>query len=184
MGEKIFDADIFNPFTRYNINIRDILPKAITKLQVCLSKKSYETYVEVGNDKTYDVYAEYLSAVDALPVEMQDKMNYDPQAVVLDINGRFIRGVECKLGLYINDKTIVERTFYVDGFNPMSRYSVDLNEAIVDIADIVYEQIKKSDIKNMWDDYDLINIKGLSINQIRELSPAKRDEMLRRLRHN
>ena len=31
--EKMFDANQFNPFTRYSIDIRDILPKAITKLQ-------------------------------------------------------------------------------------------------------------------------------------------------------
>jgi hypothetical protein len=45
-------------------------------------------------------------------------------------------------------------------------------------------KIKRNDVRNMWDDYDLINYRGLSINQIRELHPAKRNEMLRRLRRN
>jgi hypothetical protein len=36
--EKVFNADQFNPFTRYSIDIRDILPRGITKLQKVLSK--------------------------------------------------------------------------------------------------------------------------------------------------
>ena len=53
-----------------------------------------------------------------------------------------------------------------------------------DIAENIEAKIKKNDVRNMWDDYDLINYRGLSINQIRELHPAKRAEMLRRLRRN
>jgi hypothetical protein len=74
--------------------------------------------------------------------------------------------------------------FYVDGFNSVARWSVDLTDAVVEIADSIFEKIKKNDIKNMWDDYDLINYKGLSINQIRELSSSKREEMLRKLIRN
>ena len=38
LSEKIFDADQFNPFTRYSINIRNILPRTITRLQKIASK--------------------------------------------------------------------------------------------------------------------------------------------------
>ena len=37
--EKMFNADKFNPFTRYSIDIRDILPRAITRLQKTLSNE-------------------------------------------------------------------------------------------------------------------------------------------------
>jgi hypothetical protein len=111
-------------------------------------------------------------------------MRYNPQVITQKIEEKTIRGVECKIGLYINDKPIVERIFYVDGFNPVARWSVDVVDAVVEIAEAIENKIKKSDIKNMWDDYDLINIRGLSINQIRELSPINRNEMLRKLRHN
>jgi len=188
LGEKIFDADQFNPFTRYSIDIRDILPRAITKLQKILSKRNYDfrSVFDVVNEtaatKENDLYQYHLAMIDAYPEEYRETMEYNPQPIIQQIEEKTIKGVECKIGFYINDKPIVERLFYVDGFNPEARWSVDVPYAVVEIADIIFKHIKRNDIKNMWDDYDLINIKGLSINQIRELSPAKRDEMLRKIR--
>ena len=181
LGEKTFDADQFNPFTRYSIDIRDILPKAITTLQKTLSKRNYETQI---NEDLFDAYRYYQKMVSLYPQEWRREMYYNPQPIVQQIEEKTIRGVECKIGFYINNKPIVERIFYVDGFNPVARWSVDLTDVVVMITNTIFEKIKKSDIKNMWDDYDLINIKGLSINQIREFSPAKREEILRKLKQN
>lgn len=182
LGEKVFDADKFNPFTRYSINIREILPRAITRLQVMLSRKSYDSMIDVGNDEYYDLYEHYLNMMYAYPTHMRPDMVYSPPSIVQQIEEKTIRGVECKIGLYINENPIVERVFYVNGFNPIARWSVDLTQAVVDITDIIADQIKRSDYKNMWDDYDLINQMGLSINQIRELDLYKRNELIRKLR--
>ena len=178
LGEKVFDADQFNPFTRYSIDIREILPRAITKLQKVLSKRSYQTEL---NEKL-DLFQYHQKMISLYPQEWRRDMRYNPQPIVQQIEEKVIRGVECKMGFYINNKTIVERLFYVDGFNPVARWSVDLTDAIVEVANTIFNHIKRDDIDNMWDDYDLINIKGLSINQIRELPSAKREEMLRKLR--
>ena len=180
MCEKVFSADQFNPFTRYSIDIREILPKAITSLQKILSRRNYETQFS----ETLDFYKYNQKMISLYPQEYRKEMYYNPQAIVQQIEEKTIRGVECKIGFYINDKPIVERMFYVDGYNPIARWSLDLTCTVIQIADSIFNLIKRNDIKNMWDDYDLINIKGLSINQIRELSPIKREEMLRRLRHN
>jgi hypothetical protein len=178
--ENVFDADQFNPFTRYSIDIREILPRAITKLQKTLSKRSYET--QISDD--FDLYQYHQKMINLYPQEYRSDMRYNPQSVVQQIEEKTIRGVECKIGFYINDKPIVERIFYVDGFNPVARWSVDVVDVVREITNTIFNQIKRNDIKNMWDDYDLINIRGLSINQIRELSPAKRDDLLRKLRRN
>jgi len=188
--EKIFDADQFNPFTRYSIDIRDILPRAITKLQKTLSKRTYDTVFDVGMDKSYDLHSSHLNILDSFPQDIRNDLQYNPKSIVQQVEDKTsssvelktIRGVECKIGLYINGNPIVERLFYVDGFNPISRWSVDVTHSVVDIADLIYDKIKKIDVKNMWDDYDLINYRGLSINQIRELSPQKREEMLRKFK--
>lgn len=178
LGEKIFDADQFNPFTRYSIDIRGILPRSITRLQKILSKRNYQT--EYFDD--LDFYQYYQKMIFLYPQKYRKEMHYNPQTIVQHIEDKTIKGVECKIGLYINDKPIVERVFYVDGFNQVARWSYDLIYVICDIADTIFELIRKNDIKNMWDDFDLINKNGLSMNQIRELSPVKRNEMLRRLR--
>ena len=191
--ETIFDADKFNPFTRYSIDIRDILPKAITRLQKTLSERSYDVMAEIGRVDTsdddsemlaYDLYGYNQSMINCYPKEWRNDMRYNPKTVVQQIENKTIRGVPCKIGLYINQNPIVERKFYVNGFNPIVRQSVDVVYVVSDIAKIIENKIKKNDIRNMWDDYDLINYRGLSINQIRELHPAKRAEMLRRIRGN
>jgi len=191
--EKMFDADKFNPFTRYSIDIRDILPRAITRLQKTLSRRSYDVIIGVGRldglddeseEQIYDLYGYHQKMINSYPKEWRTDMRYNPQSVTQQIEQKTIRGVPCKIGLYINENPIVEREFFVDGFNPVARQSLDIMYAVTEITDMISEKIKKSDIKNMWDDYDLINYRGLSINQIRELSPFKREEMLRRLRRN
>ena len=189
--EKIFDADQFNPFTRYSIDIREILPRAITKLQKTLCKRNYLTKAEVGRvdvnseestQIAYDLYGYVLDMIDLYPREWRDGMYYDPEPIIQQIEEKTIRGVECKIGFYINDKTIVERVFYVDGFNPTARWSIDIVDTVDEIADTIFNQIKRSDVRNMWDDYDMINVMGLTINQIREFNLPKREEMLRKLR--
>ena len=193
--EKIFDADKFNPFTRYSIDIRDILPRAITRLQKTLSKKKYDILYDAGrvnpNDESleaerviYDLFHYNQNIIESYPQQIRNDLRYNPQPIVQQIEDKTIRGVECKIGFYINENPIVERLFYVDGFNPVARYSLDVVEAVVEIANAIRSKIISSDQKNMWDDYDLINIRGLSINQVRELSPAKREEMLRKIRKN
>ena len=178
LGEKSFDADLFNPITRYSIDIRHILPKIITNLQKVLSKRNYTT--NIGNG--FDLFIYNKKLINSYPQNIRESLRYNPQPITQKIDDKIIKGVECKIGLYINDKPIVERLFYVDGYNVVARWSVDLINEVIFATDTIYHHIKNSDVTNMWDDYDLINLRGLNINQIRELSPAKRDEMLRKLR--
>lgn len=178
--ERAFDADQFNPFTRYSIDIRNILPKSISCLQKMLSKKSYDVDLDVGNDKSIDLYGYYENIVKE---KYDNDIEYNPISVTQYIKDAnlTIRGVEFKLGFYINDNPIVEREFFVDGFNPISRWSVDLLDAFIPISYEIENNIKTSDVKNIWDDYDMINILRLNFNQIREFSPEMRANMLKKL---
>lgn len=196
--ESMFDADKFNPFTRYSIDVRDILPRSITRIQKTLSRRSYDVVADVGRadvsrgdtlepvleEQSYDLFGYRQGMINSYPKRYRNEMRYNPQSIVQEIGEKTIRGVPCKIGLYINENPIVEREFFVDGFNPVALVSLDIMYVVTDIAEIIEAKIKKNDIRNMWDDYDLINYRGLSINQIRELHPAKRAEMLRRLRRN
>ena len=178
LGEKVLNADLFNPLTRYSIDIRNILPRIITRLQKVLSKRNYTTELDEG----FDLFVYNKKMINAYPPKQRQEMRYLPKSVTHHIEDKVIKGVECKLGFYINDKPIVERMFYVDGYNPVAKLSLDLIEEVVDCTDMIFEEIKQSDINNMWDDYDLINIRGLTINQIRELTPQKRSELLWKIR--
>lgn len=177
--ENTFDADVFNPFTRYSIDIRDILPSCITQIQKILSRKRYDVEVYVGEGKEYDLLKYHTNMLNTYPKEWREGIKYNPKSQRQAIETKVIKGVPCKIGLYINNNPIVERVFYVDGFNPIARYSVDVTDTVHDIVNDIYNRIKDDDVSNMWDDYNLINRRGLSISQIRELSPGKRAYLLR-----
>ena len=185
--ERVFSADNFNPFTRYSIDIRDILPRAITKFQKLLSKRNYDVCIDVGFDKDgedieYNMLTISQNILKFYPKGVRDSMRYNPQPITQQIDNKVIRGVPCKVGLYINDNPIVEREFFVDGFNSVVKYSIDVIDLVTEISNVIEDKIKKSDIVNMWDDYDLINYRGLTIGQIRELTPYRRSEMIRQLK--
>ena len=173
--EKVFDADLFNPFTRYSIDIRNLLPQAITRFQRVLSRKQYDTELY-----GYDLFAHYKNGLS------RGHKRYSPVIKEYQIDTKTIRGVECKLGLYICkddvENPIVERMFYVDGFNPVARFSTDVMDEVLYVVQQIFDRILKDDVENMWDDYDLINLGGFTIQQIRELSTYKRTDLLRRIR--
>ena len=123
--EKMFDADKFNPFTRYSIDIRDILPRAITRLQKTLSKRSYDVFYDAGRVNTsdedsdncgYDLLAHHNRIINLYPKEIRNSLRYNPQSVVQQIEHKTIRGVPCKMGLYINDNPKID--YIKENFNP------------------------------------------------------------------
>jgi hypothetical protein len=131
--ERIEDANNFTFKTRENyLDIRKILPDAIVLLQKILSKNSYNTKFKVdGNNKYYDFLSEYLKDIDTFPLNVRNELEYAPEPVSFKVNATTpngvkvinINGVECKIAFYNNNKLIVERLFYVDRFNPVSRWS-------------------------------------------------------------
>jgi hypothetical protein len=48
-----------------------------------------------------------------------------------------------------------------------------------EVCNNIYNRIKLTELKNIWDDYDLINVKGLNVNEIRELTPENRQYQLK-----
>ena len=184
ISERIFSADVFNPVIRYSVDIREMIPSIINKLQRTLSRKNINTHFDVGYqhegdniENMYDLIALYKKTLDGKVPGYVNKLTRPP-VVSQVINNKTITGVECKFGLYINGNPIVERNFYVDQYNPASRFSLEIVEAVNDLADDITNHLKRFDVKHMWDDYDMINIYGIYIHQIRELSKDLRRKML------
>ncbi len=169
--EKIFDADVFNPIIRYSVDIREYIPTIIQNLQRVMSRRnlSYDDY-------NYNFLEEYNNLIDFYHVD--DNKLSKPTYVKYNYGNKTIKGVECKFGLYINNNPIVERKFYVDNYNPASRFSTEIIEIVNEISDEIYNSLKGLDVDHMWNDYTLINTYGLYVNQIRELSKNRRIEMI------
>jgi len=181
--EKIFSADIYNPVIRYSVDIRDMIPIIISKLQKTLSRRNIQFIYDIGNGKSYDLLSLYKKTLD-IKVEGYENKLSKPIVVNQFINKKTITGVECKFGLYINENPIVERNFYVDNYNPASRFSTDIIEVVNEIVDDINLSLKTSDVNHMWADYDLIKVYGIYIHQIRELPRALREEMIKKIKNS
>lgn len=175
--ERIFSADYFNPVVRYSVDIRDTIPSLISRLQKVLSRRNLTFKIDVGNDMSYDILQNYKKQLRLYEKMIQNKLER-PQITTQVINGKTIKGVECKFGLYINDKPIVERNFYVDNYNPASRFSFEVVDVVNEISEEIFESLKISDVNHMWDYYDLIKVYGLYIHQIRELNELMRKKYI------
>lgn len=175
VSEKMFSADIYNPVTRYSVDIRSLIPSIIQNIQKTLSKRNL-THQEIG----YDLLLEYKkNSQNTYNINGFKNKLSKPKTITHNYqNKKTLKGVEFKFGLYINTNPIVERKFFVDNYNPSSRFSSDLIEIINEICGDINNNLKSNDINHMWDDYVLIKKYGMHISKIRELSKIKRIELL------
>jgi hypothetical protein len=180
--ERGFNADVFSPSVKSPVDIRNILPSIISRLQRGLSKKEYYTEFTTGEELVYDMFEYRNNMIETYPDKYQALMNFTPQVKRQVIENKTISGVEFKFSFFVNENLIVERVFYVNGYNEEVKYSMDLYFMINDICNQIYSYLKKCDVEHIWDDYDLINSYSMTIQQIRELLPNKRNELLRKLR--
>ncbi len=177
--ERIFSADVYSQMSRYSVNIRELIPSIIQRLQKQLSKRNPEYKVTYG-DTEYDFLKSYEDLASFYHVRF-NKLSR-PQSVTQVINGKTIKGVECKFCLYINNNLIVERVFYVDNYNPSVRFSTDIVLTVNEIVDDIKYKIKLNDDNNIWDDFDIIKKYGFPhINNVRELGRDQRDIYLKNI---
>ncbi|NJO62857.1 MAG: hypothetical protein HC836_32925 [Richelia sp. RM2_1_2] len=185
--ERVFSADTFNPMARYSVNIKELLPSIIQRLQKLLSKRN-PTYREDYGEKTIDFLSEYQNALKSYGFSTEPNKLTPPQIKSVDIHDsagnliKTITGVECKFCFFINNNMIVERIFYVDKYNPAIRFSTDIVNTVNDITEDIFSVIKRNDSNNIWDDFNIIKTYGFGhINFVRELTREQRDTYLRNI---
>ena len=177
LSERIFSADSFNPVIRYSVDIRSIIPEIIQRLQMTLSRRNL-SFNKIGENAhvNYNFLKEYQDVCYNFNVRA-DKLR-KPYYIKKEINGKMIKGTECRFGLYINNNPIVERDFPVDQYNPAVRFSYEIIEVNRDLVDYIQSFLRETDVSHMWDDYGLIHTYGIYINQIRELNFKRRRELI------
>lgn len=181
IAEKIFSADQYNPVVRYSVNIREMIPNIISEIQSVLQTNSDVLTFENqhGWNNALDYYKMLCDVNDLnyfkLKVPVQQQKNNPVSGKPYPMKG----GTEFKFGLYINQHPIVERNFYVDGFNPEARFSIDFMKTVRGIVESLETHLVKADRNQMWDDHTLINVYDLNIQQVRELSRERREQLLK-----
>ncbi len=184
VAEKIFSADLYNPVVRYSVNIREMIPTIISNLQNTLQSQNDKlTFTDPYGYNSVNYYKTIcdINGLDYFKLKVPapyQKANYNTTTKPFTQRN----GTEFKFGLYINTNTIVERNFYVDNYNPYARFSQELDDVIYNIVNnFLQKHLKNSDINHMWDDHKIINTYSLNIQQVRELSKEKREELLKRV---
>lgn len=176
--ERVFSADIYNPVVRYSVDIRDRIPTIIESIQNVLQSTEL-TFVNSLGHNTKNYYRHICKINRMHPIKLFVPMNYSKDRDGQTKTKFQSKGTEFKFGVYINTNPIVERNFYVDNYNPDARFSNELPEVLTDIVDYLTSYLKKSDVNHMWNDYDLITTYELNIQQVRELSKDRREELLK-----
>lgn len=169
--ERGFNADVFNPIIRYSVDIRKMIPSITQRLQKVMSRRNLN-YIDNG----YNYLELYKDVISFYKVD-ENKLS-KPLYSKYTHSDKTIKGVECKFGLYINNNPIVERTIYVDNYNPACRFSTEIIETVNDISHDIHESLKELDVDYMWGDYVLNNTYGLYHYHIRELSKTRRAELV------
>jgi hypothetical protein len=172
INERVFSGDDFNQVTMYQIDVRKIIGSIQRKIQSTLSDSNPTNILNGYNVLDYFFKNNKNYGYDTLKI---------PEEKTLVFNDKTYKGVEVKIGFYLNDNTIFERFVYINRYNPKCRFSYELYETVSNIVSDIKNKIKKDDIKQMWDDFDLINSYNLHISQVRELSKEDRSKLLYRI---
>lgn len=166
--ENIFDADCYNPYVRYSVDIREYLGDILNNFKSILSK-----------DTDRDLYYEFNN-INFLS-EYYKQLNKYGKEIINNLKFRQVKNVELKFVLFINENTVVERFFNIKKFNYDAIQSYDLISYMDFVKSLIEKKLKNNDIKRMWEDNDLINYYNINIQQIRELDERSRKKMLFRI---
>ncbi len=164
VAESEFDANVYNSTTR--VNIIPLSKKIITDLQAVLGSQfdapSSGLYVGKATDGTNKAYA--LARRFKLPAEVGEIFKYS---------------LRLKDGE--KENIIIERNFSVKNFNSAMLNHAEIIHTVQYWGEEINDLIKKADQNNMWEQYELVNHFNISYQDVRNLSPDRRNEMLRQI---
>jgi len=165
--KKIFSSKQINPFTRKHVDLRGMIENIIEEIKEVLSLDEYDTIYTNKNQIIYDFLELDMEFIENLTPQKRQKLLYNPD-----------NNIECLVGLYIGDNVIIERTFVVENYNPIVRWSNEILETGNDITDRIEKYLIEKDKKNIWDDYYLNKKKNIPIIKIWNIPIEERERLL------
>lgn len=182
INERIFSGDNYNQVVKYQIDLRPIINDIQKQIKRVLSSNSLNYKFNEYNTLKYfkDNNSIGYNNIDNIEEsEITIKRKIDGK-----INNKTYKGVEVKIGFYLNTNPIFERSVYVTNYNPKARFSTEFHETVYDIVDTIQDKIKQDDINFMWEDFELMNNYNFNhISQIRELPKEERYRLLKKINH-
>lgn len=181
--DRCFDGSIYNHDPKFPINIKKQAQGFIYGFQKHLSRTNVTTR---GNG--YDFVGDYLKRSKDLKDNnfnnVKLKKRGDGEWIVdkVDSDKKYYENTNenFRFILFLNDKHIIERNFYVMNYNPYTRFSTELNSYFNDVVLDIQSYLKYRDSSVMWDDYTLETKFNLKVEKIKSLTLEERYNFLHR----
>jgi hypothetical protein len=162
LSERCFDGNCYNHNTRYTVNIKhisqDIIREFQNVLQTPTTKLSFLT-TNVGNKE----------------------LNLKNTLCNLPIVENWAEAF--RYVLKFNDNVIIERTFTARKFNERSIYSIEFYQTNQFITELIQQEIKKQDCKQIAEEFLLTEYYNHNVNEVRNMDKEKRQELLAKVDH-
>lgn len=144
--QRGFSGDVYEQITKGSINLRDRTKEYIYNLKKVLASKDDDLSFELMG---YNLLDSYLELLELNNIDVNDSLLRISKAGGIR-DGYYVNDEEnFKFVLYYDNKSIIERNFYVKNYNPNSRFSVDLIDTFDDIVSDIQIVIKEHDIKTI-----------------------------------
>jgi hypothetical protein len=149
--EREFDGGCYYPLAKNEINIKSLLPSMLKSLESLLKTDSeYLNFMCNG----YDLLKEYKNVLKTVGGNFKSKID-KPKNTIAKIKDFTVSGVKFNLSFFINENLIVERTLYLNEYNPSVRFSADLGELMDGFIYEIKTYIKNIDMSYQWQDYEI-----------------------------
>jgi len=157
----------------------DLNEKNLTAEYICMTQnQSFYIVMKDGSSKPLQKNAIKILQTGIVDTKEQKEYNFN-QIKQLEIVVEY----QFKFSLFLNNNYIIEREFTVYNYNPESI----LSKEFIDVTSLIVREIKefiyKSDINQIYDDGYLMENHGLTIPQIRALTPEERKHLLKTSYH-
>lgn len=165
--ERSFPSEVYK--TKF-ANLRELAPDLIKMLQQTLSKQNVTTKLN-----GYDLIGEYLKSYNPYKDKVFSKLERVSEGEYINNNGEVIFKVkngshyqtrdgetayfnnkeeQFKFIVFLGDSLVIERNFFVKRYNPKTRFSLELNETVLDIVELLKNQIKIIDTNHSLNQFN------------------------------
>lgn len=121
----------------------------------------YKKNIQLNEDSIFDVQAKStISFANIRQIEFVEELQFD-------------------FALYLNDNYIIQRKFTVFNFNPDVFMSEEFMKINSEICNEIKNYIKKCDIENQYNDYEIVVKHGLSFADLKTLSQDEKKKLIK-----
>lgn len=136
----------------------------------------YMIVISLRDNTTELLYKKNIKVNEDSITDVQAKLNI-PFTNIRQIE--FVEELQFDFAFYLNENYIIQRKFTVFNFNPETFMSEEFIKVNNEICNVIKNHIKKGDIQNQYNEYEIMEKHGMSYNDLKVLSQEEKRKLLR-----